>query len=86
VSVFSLSCCLYSRKAVVFVKEGEEEVEAALQRLDQLTQEEAQSTAAETLEVGHSLVRGITMISEQAHLSSNPASIEYPSTRRRGIH
>jgi len=42
-----------------FVKKlfGEKDVEAVLQRLDRLTQEEARMTAAETLKVVYSLVQ-----------------------------
>ena len=38
---------------------GEKEIEATLQRIDRLTQDEARTTAAETLKVVHSLVQGM---------------------------
>lgn len=36
---------------------GEKDIEAAIQRLDRLTLDEGRATAAQTLEVVHSLVR-----------------------------
>ena len=36
---------------------GENDIEATLQRLDRLTQDEARATAAQTLEVVYGLVR-----------------------------
>jgi hypothetical protein len=46
---------------VKFVKKlfGDNEVEAVLQRLDRLTQDEARTTAAQTLEVVHGLVQNM---------------------------
>ena len=41
---------------------GESEIEAVLQRLDRLTQEEARFTVAQTLEVVHSLVRNVKVV------------------------
>ena len=38
---------------------GENDVEAVLQRFDRLTQEEARTTAAQTLEVAYRLVKGM---------------------------
>ena len=38
---------------------GEKDIEAILQRLDSLTQDEARTTAAQTLEVVHGLVQNI---------------------------
>jgi len=72
VSPFSLLCYLTECNAVKSVKKGfgEKDVEAILQRLDRLTQDEARTTAAQTLEVVHGLVQNIRMIidGEQAHL------------------
>lgn len=52
---------LTEHKAVKFVKKllGDNEVEAVLQRLDRLTQEEARMTAVQTLSVVHGLVQNI---------------------------
>lgn len=41
---------------------GENEVEAVLQRLDRLTQEEARTTVAQTLEIVYGLVANIAMV------------------------
>jgi uncharacterized membrane protein len=48
---------------------GEKEVEAILQRLDRLTQDEARATAAETLKVVYRLVQNMTVVmnGEQIH-------------------
>jgi hypothetical protein len=43
---------------------GENEVEAALQRLDRLTDDEARATAAETLKVVYHLVQNMTAVME----------------------
>jgi hypothetical protein len=72
VSPFSLLCYLTERNAVKSVKKGfgEKDVEAILQRLDRLTQDEARTTAAQTLEVVHGLVQNMRIIidGEQSHL------------------
>jgi hypothetical protein len=41
---------------------GENEVEAALQRLDRLTHDEARATAAQTLEVVYHLVQNMGLV------------------------
>ena len=48
---------------------GEKDVEAVLQRLDRLTQDEARITAAQTLEVVYGLVQNmrVVMDGEQIH-------------------
>jgi hypothetical protein len=51
---------------------GDNEVEAVLQRLDRLTQDEARTTAAQTLEVVYGLVQN--MNGEQMHDLSSPAA------------
>jgi hypothetical protein len=53
-------------KAVKFVKSplGENEFGAVLQRIDQLTVDEAQMTAAQTLEVVYGLVQNLKMVME----------------------
>jgi hypothetical protein len=54
---------------------GEKDVEAVLQRLDRLTQEEARITAAQTLEVVHGLMQNMRMVmdGEQNTLGLLPA-------------
>jgi hypothetical protein len=65
-------CYLTEHNAVKLVKKGfgEKDVEAILQRLDRLTQDEARMTAAQTLEVVHGLVQNMRIIidGEQSHL------------------
>ena len=60
-SLLSETCYVTQRKAVKFLKKhfGEKDVEAILQRLDRLTQDEARTTAAQTLEVVHGLVSNL---------------------------
>jgi hypothetical protein len=57
---------------------GEKDVEAVLQRLDRLTQDEARTTAAQTLEVVHGLVQNMSAVmdGEQTHYAYNPLSVE----------
>ena len=43
---------------------GESEVEAVLQRLDRLTQDEARMTAAQTLDIVHGLVGNVRVVME----------------------
>jgi hypothetical protein len=64
VSPFSLTYYLTERNAVKCVKKGfgEKDVEAILQRLDRLTQDEARTTAAQTLEVVYGLVKNIGVV------------------------
>jgi hypothetical protein len=45
---------------------GENDVEAVLQRLDRLTQEEAKTTATQTLEVVYGLVKNIKVVMDGA--------------------
>jgi hypothetical protein len=54
---------------------GAMDVEAVLQRLDRLTQEEARITAAQTLEVVHGLMQNMRVIldGEQNTLGLSPA-------------
>jgi hypothetical protein len=59
-----IACCLTQRNAVKFFKKGEKNIEAVLQRLDRLTQVEARTTAAETLEVVHGLFRNMRVVME----------------------
>jgi hypothetical protein len=41
---------------------GENEVEAVLQRLDRLTQDEARTAAAQTLDVVYGLIQNMKMV------------------------
>ena len=68
-SPFSLTCYLAERNAVKYVKKGfgEKDVEAILQRLDRLTQDEARTTAAQTLEVVYGLVKNIGIVMDGEH-------------------
>jgi hypothetical protein len=61
------------RNAVKSGREGKKDIEAILQRLDRLKQDEALTTAAQTLEVVHGLVHNmkVVMDSEQALSSCN---------------
>ena len=45
---------------------GENDVEAVLQRLDRLTQEEVKTTATQTLELVHGLVKNIKTVMDGA--------------------
>jgi len=65
----------------------EKDVEAVLQRLDRLTQDEARTTAAQILSVVYGLAQNMSVImdGEQTRLASNPAPIEYVLSRRRSI-
>ena len=47
---------------------GEGEIEAVLQKLDRLTQEEARMMAAQTLEVVHCLVNNVKVVMDSASL------------------
>jgi hypothetical protein len=49
---------------------GENEIEAAMQRLDRLTQDEARVTTAQTLEVVHKLVDNIKIVMDGARMYS----------------
>jgi hypothetical protein len=55
---------LTQRNAGKLVKKllGENEVEAVLQRLDRLTQDEARTAAAQTLDVVYGLVQNMKMV------------------------
>jgi hypothetical protein len=66
VSASSLPLHLTQHDTVKFVKKflGQKDVEAALQRLDRLTHDEARSTAAETLRVTHGLVHNMSVVME----------------------
>ena len=57
---------------------GENDVEAVLQRLDRLTQDEARITAAQTLEVVYGLIQNVRVVmdGEQIHQSFPPSNVE----------
>jgi hypothetical protein len=61
-------CLLADHGAEKFTKKllGENEVEAVLQRLDRLTQEEARMTVAHTLEVVHGLLDNVKVVMDGA--------------------
>ena len=58
------NCHLAERIAVKLIKKlwGEKEVEAVLHRLDRLSQDEARTTAAQTLEVVYGLVQNMRVV------------------------
>jgi hypothetical protein len=64
-----------------FVKKlfGEKDIEAVLQRLDRLTQDEARMTAVQTLEVVYGLVQNMkeVMDGEKIHQACHPLDAEY---------
>jgi hypothetical protein len=66
-----------------FVKKlfGEKDIEAVLQRLNRLTQEEAKLTAAQILEVVHGLVQNMRVVTdgERIYQACQSLGVEYPS-------
>jgi hypothetical protein len=60
---------------------GENDVEAVLQRLDRLTQEEGRTTAAQTLEVVYGLFQNMRAVidGKQIYLACQPLAVDYPS-------
>ena len=83
-------CHLTHRNVVKFVKKafGEEDIEAVLQSIDRLTQDETRITALVIFNVIHGLVQGmrVVMEGEQSHSDCESASVDRPSTRWKGIH
>ena len=71
-SLFSLTCYLTHRNTVKFVKKvfGEKGMEAILLRLGRLTQDEARTTAAQSLEVVHGLVQNVNVVMDSEQLRS----------------
>ena len=65
-----------------FVKKlfGENGVEAVLQRLDRLTQEEARAAAAQTLEVVYGLFENMRVVidGKQIYLAGRPHAVDQP--------
>jgi hypothetical protein len=66
---------------------GDNQVEAVLQRLDRLTQDEARTTAAQTLEVVYGLVQNmkVFMDGEQTDMTRHRRLLSVTRTRRQGI-
>jgi hypothetical protein len=64
VSPSLLTCYLTECNAVKFVKRGfgGKDVEAILQRLNRLTEDEARTTAAQSLEVVYGLVQNMSVV------------------------
>ena len=60
---------------------GEKKMEAMVQRLDRLTQDEARQTGAQILKVVHGLVENmkVVMNSEQIYQACRPLGVEDPS-------
>ena len=60
---------------------GENDVEVVLQRLDRLTQDEARTTAAQTLEVVYGLVQNMTVVldGERIYLACQPLALDHMS-------
>jgi hypothetical protein len=56
------------------------EIKAVLQRLDRLTQDEARTTAVQTLEVVHGLAQDVRVVmdGEQSYLAIHSRVVEYP--------
>jgi hypothetical protein len=75
--------CLTHRSTEKFVKKlfGENDVEAVLQRLDRLTQEEGRTTAAQTLEVVYGLFQNmrVVMDGKQSYIAFQPLAVDCPS-------
>ena len=72
-----LICFVSQRNIAKFVKKllGDNEVEAVLQRLDRLTQDEARTTSAQTLEIVYGLIQNmrVVMDGEQSLRDPSPA-------------
>ena len=70
---------MIQRNAGKFVKKllGENEVEAVLQRLDRLTQDEARTAAAQTLDVVHGLVQNMKVVMDGAQNQVDLSPIRY---------
>ena len=64
--IYKLSVTQYTSEKFTKKLLGESEIEAVLQRLDRLTQDEARITVAQTLGVVHSLVGNVKTVLEGA--------------------
>ena len=81
-------CYLTKHIAEKLIKKlfGEKDVEAVIQRLDRLTQDEARITAAQTLEVVYGLVQNMKVVidGEKIHQACHSV-LNFLSLRRQGI-
>ena len=68
---YTLSVAQYTTEKFAKKLLGENEIEAVLQRLDRLTQEEARITVAQTLGVVHGLVGNVKVIMEGTQCFNN---------------
>jgi hypothetical protein len=70
---YSILCSVAQRATEKFAKKllGESEIEEVLQRLNQLTQEEARISVAETLSLVHGLVGNVKLIMEGVRCSDD---------------
>ena len=75
-SPFLLTCYFTERNIVKFMKKAFRGmgVDAFLQRLDRRTEDEARTSAAQTLEVVYGLVQNMTVVlnGEQMHIARHP--------------
>ena len=82
-SLPSLIYCLTQSRTEKFVNKffGENDVEAALQRLDRLTQEEGRTTAAQTLEVVYGLFQNMRVVidGKQLYLAFQSLAVDHSS-------
>ena len=73
-SLFPLTCHVIDHIAVKSVRNvfGEKGVrmESVLERLGRLTQDEARTTAAETLRIIYSLIQNLTLVMDGEHVLS----------------
>jgi len=76
-------CDSTERNVVKFIKKllRENDVEAVLQRLDRLTQDEARTTAAQTLEVVYGLAQNMRAVidGEETQWVCQPLAIDHLS-------
>ncbi len=76
-----LTYFLTQRSAEKFAKKlfGENDVEAVLRRLDRLTQDEARTTAAQTLEVVYGLFQNMRVVidGKKVNLACQPLAVKH---------
>jgi hypothetical protein len=81
VSPASFIYCITQWNVEKIVKKlfGDNDIEAVLQRLDRLTQDEARTTAAQTLHVVYGLVQNmrVVMDGKKVDLASQPLAVEH---------
>ena len=72
--------CLTQCSTEKFVKKlfGENDIEAVLQRLDRLTQEEGRTTATQTLEVVYGLFQNMRVVidGKQSYFAFQPLAVD----------